>query len=432
MRYGLFEVVGLELEYPLVDADLRVVAGVEELFRRLHGRPTSSVALDGVELSNELAAHVLEIKNRDPLPSLVEVEEQLHGALRRIWGELEGLGWGLLPTGMHPTMRVAEGRLWRRAGRRIYETYARVFDIRQHGWLNIQSSHVNFPFGPEQDTPLLHNAVACLLPYLPALAASSPIVEGEIGPRLDMRMEYYRVNQREIPEITGDLVPEYMSTPYRYRRQILDPIYRRLDRIEGTSAIRNEFVNSRGAIPKFYRDSLEVRALDMQECVRMDVAVAAYLRGATHHLVERIRSEDLALPPHELLVRDFEATLREGRAAAVEAAHVGGPATAGKVLAGLLEPAVARLAEEERPYLELVEARLRHGCLAERILEAVGERTGAGEKRGAAITAVYRELMAALRTNSPWRLQGAGSGAGRKRRAGERRARGAASGDRGG
>ena len=105
----------------------------------------------------------------------------LRGVRRLARALREQLGGRLLPTGMHPFMRPDETRLWPRAGKRIYETYARVFLIREHGWLNVQSSQINLPFGNEHETVLLHNAIACILPYL-ALAASSPFVEARPGP----------------------------------------------------------------------------------------------------------------------------------------------------------------------------------------------------------------------------------------------------------
>lgn len=403
-RYRLFEVVGLELEYPLVDAELRAVARVEELFRRLAGRPTSEVDLGPVQLSNELAAHVLEIKNGRPLATLTEVERRLAEGLARVHEVLDEMGCGLLPGGMHPFMKPEEGELWRRSGRRIYETYARVFDIRRHGWMNVQSCHVNLPFGSADELPGLHNVLTCLLPYLPALTAASPIVEGRRGDSLDMRLVHYRSNQHEIPEITGDVVPGYMSTPGAYRREVLGAIYRRLDAIEGTGPIRHEFVNSRGVIPKFARSSLEMRTLDAQECPRMDVAMAAFVRGTAHALHGRLLDRKLQLPDHRLLVDDFGHVLAGGRQARVEAPHLGGPASAGEILAVLLGPASRHLTDADHHYLDLVEARLRHGSLAERVLEAVQLRTGAGDDDARSIDAVYRELATALRSNEPWRL----------------------------
>jgi gamma-glutamyl:cysteine ligase YbdK (ATP-grasp superfamily) len=296
-RWRLFEVVGLELEYPIVGADLAVRPLVEDAFRKVNGRPTSDLEVGRAGFSNELAAHVFELKNPVPLASLVAAEEGLFEGVR-FFSDLLAREWGarLLPTGMHPLMDPAvEGRLWRRSGRRIYEAYDRVFGVRGHGWLNVQSCHVNLPFGAcEAETVRLHDAIVALLPYLPALAASSPLVEGELGPAVDNRLAFYRGNQRRVPSIAGDVVPEPMESFRQYRRDVLGRIYRDLDAIPEAARLHHEWVNSRGAIVRFSRDSIEIRVLDTQECVAMDVANAAFVRGALARLVARMEGGDAA------------------------------------------------------------------------------------------------------------------------------------------
>ena len=72
--YRLFEVTGIELEYPVVDGDLNARCLVEPLFRRIAGRPTSDAEYRETIFSNELAAHVFEIKTREPERSLARAE----------------------------------------------------------------------------------------------------------------------------------------------------------------------------------------------------------------------------------------------------------------------------------------------------------------------------------------------------------------------
>lgn len=411
--YELFQVVGLELEYPIVGPDLEVLHLVEPAFRRIHGRPTSELLHGGAGFSNELADHVFELKTAVPEKSLVEAERVLAGGVRFFAGELAD-GWGarLLPTGMHPLMDPAEGRLWRRAGRAVYETYDRVFGVRGHGWLNLQSCHVNLPFGrSDAETVRLHDAICLLLPYLPALAASSPLVEGRPGPAVDNRLAFYRGNQARVPAVAGRVVPEYMESPAAYRRTVLGGIYRALGALPEAARLHHEWVNSRGAIVRFSRRAVEIRVLDTQECPRMDVAVAAFVRGALAWLVAALEAGGVERPDHALLVADYEAAVAAGRAAAVTSPHLPAaldlPATpggraprAGDVLAALLEPARRHLDAAERPYLDLVERRLSRGNLSERILrrlDGVAERARPG-----AIRALYGELADHLWENRPW------------------------------
>jgi carboxylate-amine ligase len=407
--YRLFEVVGLELEYPVVDGDLEPRCLVEPAFRWFHGRPTSDIEFDNVGFSNELAAHVFEIKTIAPERTLDRAERQLVSGLRRFASVLRSrFGARLLPTGMHPFMRPEATALWPRAGQRIYRTYDRIFGIRGHGWLNVQASHVNLPFGTEAETVAMHHAIACLLPYLPALAASSPIYEGRIGPYVDNRLAFYRTNQRRIPPITGDVVPEFVGSFREYRSRILKPIYRALDPIPGGDVIQHEWVNSRGAIMRFMRRAIEIRVLDVQECVRADVAIAVFVRGALRWMVEEIRSGTMPLPAHGVLVSDFGKTVRSGRTAPVEAPHLARARatrrlTARHVLEGLAERAGSHVAATEAPYLRVVADRLARGNLSERIAAAVRRRAPrTGARQRAVIREVYEELAGCLDRNETW------------------------------
>jgi gamma-glutamyl:cysteine ligase YbdK (ATP-grasp superfamily) len=408
-RYRLFEVVGIELEYVIVDRKLRPLCLLDEAFRYVHGRPTSELQYKRVGFSNELAAHVFEIKTLDPRRSLVQIEADLLEGLRFFASVLrDRFDARLLPTGMHPFMRPSETELWKRANRAIYATYASIFPIRDHGWLNLQANHINLPFGSEADTVVMHNALACLLPYLPALAASSPIYEGAIGPAVDNRMEFYKANQRRFPSITGLVVPEYIDSFRDYRRKVFKPIRDSLAGIPGAERLHPEWVNSRGAIMRFSRRALEIKALDVQECVRSDIAIAAFTRGALRGLWRALKTDGLLLPEHSTLVDDLNATIREGSRGSVYGRHlrgngVGGRGrtTARRILEKLLDLAKAEMADEERRYLGIVEDRIRRGSLSERIAHQVRRRAKRGDV-ASAIRAVYNELAECLDENVPW------------------------------
>ena len=409
--YRLFEVTGLELEYAVVDDALEPQCLVEKAFRAIAGRPTSDVDLETIGFSNELAAHVFETKTLDPVADLADAERALVDGIGRFAAVLRArFGARLLPTGMHPVMRPSDTHLWRRSGRAIYETYARLFPIHEHGWLNVQSCQVNLPFGvSEAETVALHNAVACLLPYLPALAASSPIYEGRFGPSVCNRMAFYKANQRRVPEIAGRIVPEYMTSVAQYRQDVFERIYAALDRIEGTARIRHEFVNSRGAILRFDRDAIEVRVLDLQECPKMDIAIATFVRRAAMALVRALQDGRLRLPEHAILVEDYDACVVHGGKARVFAPHLvlgsratGGTVSATAALTCLLEMAARDASPSETAYLQLVETRIRSGNLSERIRAAVEPHASTDTARAGAIRGVYLELAGCLDTNTPW------------------------------
>lgn len=409
--YKLFEVTGLELEFAVVDSALAPQCLVEKAFRAIAGKPVSDVELGPIGFSNELAAHVFETKTVDPVRDLSVAESTLVEGVQRFAAVLrDQFDAQLLPTGMHPFMRPSDTHLWRRSGRAIYEAYAHLFSIHEHGWLNVQSCQTNLPFGTtEEETVALHNAIALLLPYLPALAASSPYYDGRPGPSVCNRMAFYKTNQRRIPEIAGRIVPEYMTSFAQYRHDIFERIYAALDQIEGGDKIRHEFVNSRGAILRFDRNAIEVRVVDLQECVKMDVAIAVFIRRAAMALVRALQEGRMQLPDHALLVEDYDACVLHGRAGRVLAPHLipGGRASGGTVpaeaaLRALLELAGRDASASESAYLHLVESRVRGGNLSERIRAEVERHSPTDAARLDAMRGVYGELAQCLLANTPW------------------------------
>jgi hypothetical protein len=131
-------------------------------------------------------------------------------------------------------------------------------------------------------------------------------------------------------------------------------MYAALDRLPDTAALRHEFFNARGAILRFGRRAMEVRVLDTQECVKMDVALAVFVRAALRHLAGLVRAGGVSLPPHEVLAADFRAAIRDGSRARVHAPHLevdrdaDGTAAARDILAALLAARAAPSATTRR------------------------------------------------------------------------------------
>jgi glutathione synthase/RimK-type ligase-like ATP-grasp enzyme/gamma-glutamyl:cysteine ligase YbdK (ATP-grasp superfamily) len=407
--YGLFEVAGLELEYPTVNADLDVVALVEPAFRAIAGRGTSDIRLDTVAFSNEIADHVFEVKTPEPLTTLREAEDAIVGGVRR-FAEVLQQEWDarLLPTGMHPWFDPLHGRLWTRSGLRIYSAYARIFDIRTHGWMNVHATHLNLPFGDERETIALHTAAALLLPYLPAIAASSPMHDGHLQPYADARLAWILQHQARIPQTCGRIVPEPVDSFAAYRRDILRPMYAALDAFPHSEPLRQEFLNARGAVLRFARRALELRVLDTQECVRMDVAIAAFARAALRQLTHDVLDGLVTVPPYDTLVADFEACIRDGTDATVQAPHLRAAAdnapgvSVRTVLGSLVARAQPAVDANDAHYLDLVAAVIRHGSLAQRIRLRLEPHAGTPEALRAAARQVYGELADCLLRNEPW------------------------------
>jgi hypothetical protein len=215
-----------------------------------------------------------------PLPALFQKNVQEINSL------LSNSGARLMPAGMHPWMDPErETRLWPHEYGEVYRAFDRIFGCRGHGWANLQSAHLNLPFADDAEFARLHAAIRLLLPILPALAASSPVVEGRITGLMDNRLEVYRTNSRKIAAVAGRVIPEPAFSRAEYDAQILEPLYAEIAPHDPAGVLRHEWLNARGAIARFSRNTIEIRVLDVQECPQVDVAICSAIVAVLQALV---------------------------------------------------------------------------------------------------------------------------------------------------
>ena len=395
----LFEGFGVEIEYMIVARDtLAVLPVADRVLSAEAGELTDEVAVGELAWSNELVLHVIELKTNGPAPSLVGLDRLFQDHVRRINDHLAPLGGMLLPGGMHPAMDpLAETRLWPYDNSPIYQAYDRIFGCRGHGWANLQSVHLNLPFADADEFGRLHAAIRLVLPLLPALAASSPLLDGRPSGLLDNRLEVYRLNQRLVPSVTGRVIPEPVFTPQAYREEILATMYRDIAGHDPEAILQHEWLNSRGAIARFERNTIEIRLLDVQECPAADLAIVSLLVALLQALVEEEWSSyaEQQLWPVAELEPLLLATIRDGEAARIEDRRylralgvAAEPCSAGAFWMQLAERLDLRLSS---PLQEALERIFNAGTLARRLLHRLGP-----EPAAAAIFHCYRELGTCL------------------------------------
>ncbi len=398
----LFEGYGMELEYMIVDStSLDPIPVSDMVLRSGDGRFANEVERGPAGWSNEFVLHVMEIKNNRPAPSLSGLDVMLQEQILHINRLLEEFQGRLMPSGMHPWMEPAkDARFWNHRYRRIYETYDRIFGCRSHGWANIQSTHLNLSFRGDEEFGRLHAAVRLLLPVIPALAASSPVVEGRVTGVMDNRLVFYRTNQLLVPSIGGDVIPEAVFTRSEYEKRILQKMYRDIERYDARGLLRHEWLNSRGAIPRFERSAIEVRLADAQECPLADTAVAAAVSSAIESLVRgrwSDRDEQSAYPAGPLAAI-LERTIRSGEAAVIRNARFlkifGYPettATAADLWRYLVGEGFASGGISDGNFRKALRFILDRGTLSRRILRALGKDLSGRRQRE-----VYRMLSDCL------------------------------------
>jgi glutamate---cysteine ligase / carboxylate-amine ligase len=402
----LFEAYGLEVEYMLVDGEtLDVAPAADELLEAAAGELTDEFENGDVAWNNELALHVIELKCNGPRPSLAGLGRAFADNVKLANGKLGRLGKRLMPTAMHPWMDPNEVKLWPHGTRVIYDTFDRIFSCKGHGWANLQSQQINLPFAGDEEFARLHAAIRFLLPILPGLAASSPIMDAERNGVLDNRIVVYRRNCARIPSITGNVVPEPMGSVGEYHERLLEPIYRDLAPHDPEGVLRNEWVNARGAIARFDRMAIEIRVLDVQETPVMDVAYAALIVEVLKLLCAEqwLDREGMNAWRTEELGKLLMLSARRGEEAGIgdkQFLAAFGMRSSGTELKGLWEHLFETVAARGSLPAEagrLLEHYLRHGTLATRISKAVGL-----VPTRAKLMRVYEELCEALAESQPF------------------------------
>lgn len=373
----LFSAFGVEIEYMIVDRrtfEVRPIADqlLSELAGQRDSSPVNDVERGPIAWSNELCLHVIELKGNGPAPSLVSLVNPFEDAIRAANSALAKWNAVLMPGGMHPTMQPAQRQLWPHDGQEIYQAFDRIFDCRGHGWSNLQSMHLNLPFAGDTEFVRLHAAIRVLLPLLPALAASSPLMEGRRAPNLDQRMEVYRHNCRKIPEITGRVVPESVGSISEYHERILKPMYEAIAPLDPDGILRHEWLNARGAIARWERNTIEIRVLDAQETPAADLAIGWLVSQVLESLIGERWSDWVSQNGlvTEALEKVFLSTVRSAEAAVIsdrEYLAVFGihqPCKAAKIWDYLIE----KMATPPAPFCPPMETIQKAGPLARRIL----------------------------------------------------------------
>lgn len=399
---GLFGAYGVELEYMIVDARTLDVMPIADRLLAREGGPGASDAsppsLHGaIDWSNELTAHLIEFKTAVPAPSLNGLDEDFLSSVRLANAHLREEGAMLLPTAMHPWMDPErEMRLWPHEYGEVYALLDRIFSCRGHGWANLQSAHLNLPFADDEEFGRLHAAIRCILPLIPALAASSPIVEGRVTGLRDTRLETYRTNSRRIPSCAARVIPEAVFTREAYGREIFRAIDADLAPFDPARILHHEWMNARGCIARFMRGAIEIRLVDVQENPRADCAIlrliCAVLEALTRETLSPLAAQQaIAVEPlHAALlagIRDAEDAVIDDRSMLSALGLPTQACRAGDAWRRLRERTLTTAGPWDTA-LDIIE---RRGTLATRILRAAGAAPSRDRLRS-----VYFELAGCL------------------------------------
>lgn len=404
-RIHLFQGYGVELEYMLVDRDtLEIKPITDELLKHVLGEYGSDVENGVVTWSNELVLHVVELKSTKPESNFSALELAFVENIKRINSILQRWNAMLLPGAAHPFMDpLKETKLWPHENNEVYAIYNKIFDCKGHGWSNLQSTHLNLPFYDDEEFAKLHAAVRIILPILPALCASSPMLDGKLTGMLDTRLKYYKTNQSRIPSITGRVIPEAVFSRRNYLNTIYEKIKTDIAPFDPEQELNPIWVNSRGAIPRFDRGSIEIRIMDIQECPAADLAIVAFVIEVIKALTNGkfIDYESQIKWRTDTLAPLLDQTAEKAQDALITNAEYlnvfGYPdksATAGQLLRHILDSMLKESNGTLQRWKQQLDVIIDKGTLASRILKKVDN----GQSRES-IIAVYKELSGCLAEN---------------------------------
>ncbi|WDI43663.1 carboxylate-amine ligase [Bremerella sp. P1] len=400
----LFQAFGVEVEYMIVHENSLDVAPIaDHVLRDEEGNPSEEIEMGDIAWSNELALHVVELKTNGPVASFAGLASRFQAHANDVNHRLGSIGARLMPSAMHPWMRPdVEMKLWPHGYNEVYEAFNVIFNCSGHGWANLQSCHLNLPFDGDEEFGRLHAAIRLLLPILPALTASSPVCERQLMPHLDHRLETYRHNADRIPQVAGVVIPEGFYTEQDYCQFILDPIYQTMAPLDLAGVLRHEWVNSRGAIARFMRNTIEIRVMDVQEHPAADVAICQLVANVAKALTEEMWTSLVDQQKAETLrLRDIFLNVVDNaeETMIIDPDYLRffgwnqGICTAGELWSWLAE----RFPVEEKPLADALDTILSEGPLARRIVTALQDKLP--EK----LPIVYRELCDCLQEGRSFR-----------------------------
>ena len=385
---------GPEHEYSLVDSNIKVLPISDKIIKATCGRTVNFIEMPNFSFGKEMQLHVMEIKANQPFNTPAEFEETMQNAVTTLSEIVEKNDAMLLGTGMHPLLNLKDTAIWPHYHKKIYQQFGKIFNLNQHGWLNIQSFHLNLPYQKE-DAIQIHNHLANLCAYLPAVAASSPIYEGKMREQVDNRLKFYKINQKEVPSIAADIIPEYITSLKQYKHEIIGRYSNDLSKLGvDRTLLQKEWVNSRGAIFRFDRCAIEVRVIDEQECIKSDVALSCFIRSALKGLL----ASNAELIPHDVLVHDFNEVIKYGLIAKTQNPH---GRNAQQVCRHIFKLASNNADNNEKEYLWLIKRRIEEGNLSQIIRAKVLQRSQKTSLHEAILN-VYSKLIKCLRNNEPY------------------------------
>lgn len=379
--------IGVSIEYMIVDrSTLEPIPLIKELLNSLDEADQKVSAGKCLKWREGYQPHIFRICSAFPQINLNTLEHAIADEIRIVNRILAEFGAMLAPGGMHPLMDPFKVKFNQTSNAKS-TLYDQLFDTRGHSWINLNRTYVEFPYLSEEMLQRLQAAFRIILPIIPALSASSPVVEGNVSGRLDNGLRYARSKFQRYPSIAGQIIPEPYFSEKKYRDTVLSKIKSQLAPFDPQGLISPEEINFRGVIPDFHNNRIVLQILEPQECVAAEMAVVRLVYEAIRFLIEEktISYEEQTEARMEILSGILEDVAESGRRAEVFSSEYLGyfgldeVCTVGKIWQHLFNKLSNDPLRPLAMYEHELSVILEQGPLAERILTVVGEKPGTEE-----------------------------------------------------
>ena len=199
--------------------------------------------------------------------------------------------------------------------------------------------------------------------------------------------------------MAGRVIPEPVFTEEDYRVQIFQRMYDDIAPHDPDGVLQDEFLNSRGAIARFGRGSIEIRVIDIQECPAADLAVLQASVAVLKALCSEQWSSNSAQQQVEVepLYKILSASIRDADEAVIEDeaflslfGYRDAHCTVKQLWRYLVNETTPNLNPSCDKALEVI---LSHGPLARRLVAGIQK---CGAARGD-LQGIYTDLCQALR-----------------------------------
>ena len=90
------------------------------------------------------------------------------------------------------------------------------------------------------------------------------------------------------PGLLDWVIPEVAVSKADYHEKILEPIYKDIAPIDPKKVLQEEWLNARGCIARFERNTIEIRVIDTQEHPTADLAILQ----AIVHVLKKLAAEE--------------------------------------------------------------------------------------------------------------------------------------------